>query len=344
MGFLTGDDPRLPAIANIPGISVALLDALNKPTWLQANDTDGGPTPFAISLLQAALGVAAQAPTVYVADGDSITQGGHGGGAPLNWPAHLATLLGKPVINRGRSGTTGVEAAMRQGGFTPIVTIPGGVLPGTGATVPATLISPVEATDGGLTGGATHGARTYDGMFDGVPAQLTENTDNSWTIKRTDGIATDYRATPRTPFIIDGLDPAATRIFWPGRNDYPKNNVVANIDKMAKWTTDNGGRFLVLSILTRSGIGETDADNVEIRAVNNTLQLKYPRNFVNIRDWLVQYGVEAAGLSPTQADLDATAIGAIPPALMADSLHPNAAGRKAIAIYVYQQLVARNWA
>lgn len=342
MGFVDGEDTRIPSHTPLPGTSLAFTDASGRPLWVQANDTDGGPTKHTLDILVSALGVATDK-IDFIADGDSITQGGHGGGTPHNWPAHLSILLGKPVINRGRSGSTGVEAAMQQGGLTPILTIPGGVLPKeTTVQVPVELIFPTIA-DGSFTGGVGHGRRLYVGTFDGIPAELAENTDDSWTIRRTVAGSTEYRTTPRTPFLIDGLNPKATRIFWPGRNDYPKTNVLANIDRMAKWTTDNGGRFLVLSILSRSGNGETQDDNIEIRAVNEAIQLKYPKNYVNIRDWLVYHGVEAAGLTPTDADNKAKSVGGIPPSLMHDSLHPNADGRIAIAKYIHQQLVARNW-
>lgn len=342
MDFLTGTDPRIPSVDHVPGVSLAMVDDDNRPLWIQANDTDGGPTPYTVKMLRAALGVAGGAGSTYIADGDSITQGGHGGGTPHNWPEYLGTLLGAPVTNRGRSGTTGVEIAMRQGGLTPILTVTGGMIPAGTAAVAVQRIYPTDAA-GGYTGGPGHGARTYAGTFDGIPAELTENTDNTWTIRRTVA-GTAHKTTPRTPFLIDGLDPKATRIIWPGRNDYPKTNVLANIDHMAKWTTDNGGRFLVVSILTQSGAGETDADSVEVRAVNEAVQAKYPRDFVNMRDYLVRYGIAAAGLTPTQADLDATAIGGIPPSLMADALHPNAAGRIAIAKHLYEQLKARDLA
>lgn len=342
MDFVDGEDARLPVHTNLSGTSLAFTDASGRPLWIQANDTDGGPTKHTLDVLVSALGVATTK-IDFIADGDSITQGGHGGGTPHNWPAHLSTLLGKPVINRGRSGSTGVEAAMQQGGLTPILTIPGGVLPKeTTVQVPVELIFPTPA-DGAFTGSTGHGRRLYAGTFDGIPAELAENMDDTWTIRRTVAGTSEYKTTPRTPFIIDGLNPKATRIFWPGRNDYPKTNVLANIDRMAKWTTDNGGRFLVLSILTRTSMGETSDDNKEIRAVNEEIQLKYPRNYVNIRDWLVYYGIEAVGLTPTAEDDAAKAKGAIPPSLMADGLHPNADGRIAIAKYIHQQLVARNW-
>lgn len=49
------ESPALPTVAPAPGYSVIILDALNRATWLAANDTDGGPTAHAAALIAAAI-------------------------------------------------------------------------------------------------------------------------------------------------------------------------------------------------------------------------------------------------------------------------------------------------
>lgn len=59
--------------------------------------------------------VGANNPNVYVALGDSITDGNNGGGAP--YPPRLAAMTGKTVINHAAQGQASGEAAGRLGGI-----------------------------------------------------------------------------------------------------------------------------------------------------------------------------------------------------------------------------------
>ena len=70
----------------------------------------GGDSPSSTST-----DVGANNPNVVVALGDSITQGVDGGGTP--WPARLASLSGKTVVNAGIGGEESASALSRIGGL-----------------------------------------------------------------------------------------------------------------------------------------------------------------------------------------------------------------------------------
>lgn len=337
MDFLTGKDPRTPEHLDVPGVSFAVTDAHNARTFLETNDTDGGPTPYSAALLRKHLSLIdnGTGTASFITDGDSITQGGHGGG--ISWQAVLSELMGgAPIVNSGVSGSTSVEIALKMGAWAPVITVEGNLLPADTSTVPVTLDNmPLPMSASGQP------ARSYTGTFEGVKAILSKSKENAWSIRRS-AAGTAVPVTPRSPFLVDTLPQSATRIIWPGRNDYPKVSIREPIDRMAKWITEGGGKFLVASILTRSGEPDTASDYRETMAQNLITQELYPRNYVNIQGYLVRHGLDAAGVTPTEADLKAQSVNGIPPSLMFDGLHPNEAGRTAIGKYFHQQLKIRN--
>lgn len=339
MDFLTGSDSRVPVLQNIPGLSAAVTDARGRLTWLRADDVTGGPPPETVEIIRESLALEEPGAKAFITAGDSITQGGHGGGK--NWQVVLSELMGGvPVINTGVSGCTAIEIALKQGSWAPVITVTGGVLPAeAGTRVPVTLDNMPTAQN--WWSATTQPTRTYQGTFEGIPAVLTKHQDNTWTLHRTAN-GTALVTIARTPFLVTPTDPSATWILWPGRNDYPKSNLREPLNRMTRWIRDGGGDFLILSTLTRMGLSETGEDAVEVLEQNRITQEDYPREFVNVREYMIRSGIQTAGLTPTAEDLTAIGKGAIPPALMADGLHPNAAGRLAIGTYVYQQLKARN--
>lgn len=57
---------------------------------------------------------------------------------------------------------------------------------------------------------------------------------------------------------------------------------------------------------------------------------EFGRNTLLLRPYLVEYGLKDNKLSPTTNDSAAIAIGSCPPSLLADSIHFNDKGKKAV--------------
>ena len=80
------------------------------------------------------------------------------------------------------------------------------------------------------------------------------------------------------------------------------------------------------------------------------MRKEFGRLFVSLREYLAAptygtggntivscYGLDDAGLKPTQADLDAIALGMVPPQLLSDNVHFTDATKKVIGNMIYKK-------
>jgi hypothetical protein len=89
--------------------------------------------------------------------------------------------------------------------------------------------------------------------------------------------------------------------------------------------------YLILSVPNGTGEGTgSSAYNQDI-ATNNYLAAAYPNNYYDIREYLVQHGLAAAGITPTTQDLTDISNDIVPASLRQDSIHPTTAGNQVIA-------------
>ena len=63
----------------------------------------------------------------------------------------------------------------------------------------------------------------------------------------------------------------------------------------------------------------------------------FGRYFISLREYLSQYGIEDAGLTPTAADEAAMATGTVPPQLLADAVHYTNATKTVIGNLIYKR-------
>jgi len=125
----------------------------------------GGETPTApianpspVAPLQAA-----DTGTPIVAWGDSLTSGFGASSRGTAYPADLASLLGRRVVNEGVSGQSSSQIAARQGGVPALLTLAGDMIPPEGpAAIQAASVWPV-----------TPPRPTLAGALVGVPGVLS---------------------------------------------------------------------------------------------------------------------------------------------------------------------------
>ena len=310
---------RIPYPATYQESSVTITDANGQPTFLDANATDGGPTPHAAALIATAL----SAPVVITeisAYGDSMVEGIHGAGA--TWPAVLATELSRVVNNYGKSGQRSVEVAIRAGGVVPLITLPSNTVPASGS-VTVTCDSPADTSLFSAV------ITTAAGTIAGIPATLTRSAAGVWTLTRnTAGTATP--SPPRSPFLVTVPNPKGVQIIWVGRNDTIKDtaftSIKATVDRMPAGTP-----FIIISICNNIDEPAGSAGYLEIQTLNRKLQDAYPKAFVDMRWFLVNQGLAEAGITPTTGDNDNIAQDIIPASLRSDGIHINSAGRSVTA-------------
>ena len=102
-------------------------------------------------------------------------------------------------------------------------------------------------------------------------------------------------------------------------------------------------KYLVLGVM----------DNIRfsnIASIMTYYRRHYGSHFVNIRQYLLDYGIddaEAAGMirTPEQETQDATDIanGTIPSSLRSDEVHLNSWGYTVVGKYVYKIILGRGW-
>ncbi|NKR79456.1 hypothetical protein GS491_19170 [Rhodococcus hoagii] len=269
--------------------------------------------------------------------GDSLTQSNG-----TDWPSLVATLTGRTVVNRGVSGQGAADIILRQGGLQPRLTLAFGEIPAGLTPVSVTSVDPV---DGWRVGGT--GSFGFGGYLAGVRGTLTHNlVDGSWSFTRTEaGSATPVPA--GTPFVgvETARNPASHLVLWAGRNNAGTLPAVRDLIGLAieRGIETQVRRYLIIGVTNGTNEGKAHATYAKIVEHNKLLRARYGKFFFDIRREFIDRGLALAGITPTQADLDAIADDRPPASLMADTLHPNAAGYQVVGQLVAEKILELGW-
>lgn len=265
-------------------------------------------------------------------------------GQPLT--TAMQSALGGDVTfsNRGRSGDTVDQIAIRAGAKELWFTVSGGQIPASGA-VSLTTMQPFD----------TGRDRAFSGSLSGVGGTLRFTAaDRSWAFTRSaSGSAVTVEGTQ--PFVSSqaGTEDHTLIVWMGGNNSWEAGNylapdinthVISVYQEIMNWAAPQ--KRVLFPGMT---YGNATASGAPARtpladAVNQCLASKYPAHYTNINQWLIDHGMEAAGLEDTQADIDARQDGLMPPSLLADDVHFKPEVRTAIGEHLAQQLRRRGWA
>lgn len=326
--FLTGDGTSdftalWAAAQSIPGRSAASASAA------AASAAAAAASAAAAATAAVALPPARTPATVsaIAAWGDSITEIGSGTDSYCDL---LARLTGLPVYNGGKWGQSSPQIAARQGGAVASVTFPGNTIPAAaGATTVTANVNPLGGSYSGSRAGSIHGVA---GMlaWDQASNTLTFTRSNSGTAVSLTGAAKFIPA--------DGVNLTnreAAQIIWAGRNG--AQDVAGNLSAVRQMAAYGNARFLVLSVLPWAGQVSPDATNY-------AYQEAFPEQYRDVGAWLrTQAAAAAAGITFTTDDQADIAAGLTPRSFRQDDVHPNAAGRTAIAAYIFQEMQKLGW-
>lgn len=255
--------------------------------------------------------------------GDSITAGNEDG-TGVTYPNQLAAdIPGSVVNNEGVGGQTSTQIGVREGGVSTTATVSGGTIPSSGSVTvtfptgyePVTSQGPSPGAYGTIAG--VYGLVTLSGSI------YTFNVLNGTTTVSVSGAV---RFIPNTGSLNNG-----TVIIWAGRNNSGSpSQVESDIAAMVAALPSN--RYLILSILNAQGEGSGTGAYSNITTINNYLASTYPGHYFDIREYLVQNGLAAAGLTATASDTADVASDVVPYSLSyAGSVHLNAAGYTVVA-------------
>ena len=77
--------------------------------------------------------------------------------------------------------------------------------------------------------------------------------------------------------------------------------------------------------------------NLRCEELELRMEKEWGRNYINIRKYIMKYGLDDFGIEPTSEDITAMESGLFPPSLMSDSIHFNSKGYTIIGTLVYKR-------
>lgn len=259
--------------------------------------------------------------------GDSLTMGTAGGATPFT--DILQELLGESytVNNFGVGGETAQQIAGRQGGVPIIVQPTFNAEYSTWNNI--TLVSAFGSEIGLL--GYQSNAGLNPCTIDGVQVSLYWDSDNKQIAKcKNNGdVISVIRPTQLKPYSTNFKK--NTLIIWSGTNGWGDNdvNTLVEIQKRMVEYNDNQN-YLIIGIHSDNRIDVwEELENAQTKA--------FGYHYINIRDYLVKYGLDDCGLQPTDEDLQRIAEGKVPRTLMIDGIHFLTATNEVIANVIYQR-------
>ena len=245
------------------------------------------------------------------------------------FPDILRSLSGCEVINYGVESETASMIAMREGGLR--VNVKATVIPADVNLIPVFL----RTEDDGHVFFLEHGDGGVNPcVISGIEGQL-EKLNGSYYFKRNtkgERIAVEEGTQFKTHGMIDARMGDVLVIFA-GTNDLPNAKNVSNIISLEKSMLDAAkcDKYIIVGLTYAGGIPEIDA-------VNEAMAKEFGDHFVDIRKYMLNYGLADAGIKPTANDLADIKKGEIPSSLRSDYVHGNKHYHRLLGEQIYRRM------
>lgn len=262
--------------------------------------------------------------------GDSLTYGYGASPGSTDYPTVLTKLCGKTVYNLGVSGESTDEILARQGGFPAIINPV--IIPADTSNVEITFIGTVN-----IGGGNTTLLRKDSGklvnpvIIDGVEGNISASNNKYYFTRLKAGTAHEVK---RPQYVItkemrehkDDIQIIfmGTNGGWMITADDAETRIKklkSQIDMMIDYNTSKKyiiiGMHYFYSWVLYNGLTKEQLENAML--------LKYGNHYINLRKYMIEYGLSDAGLTATEKDTEAINNGNVPPSLLySDGIHGNA--------------------
>lgn len=240
----------------------------------------------------------------------------------------IVALLGKmtkrPYINRGAGGAK-TEEIMGVIGCLPLYIQP--------FTLPANKYNLVNISVKNSLG---HSVRPVGGVctVNGIKcyfANITQDLSNLQIARQEDGTEVQFKYP--TPILYDGLENKdSVMLLWYGNNDqYGADDFEEYCNYTDMAISFNGNQDYLIIGLT-SLIWTPQAVELNAKA-----QMRYGDKFVNVRDFLINYGLQYCDITPSDQDNIDIANNEIPSSLRADVGHLNDNGCRCVSYCLYER-------
>ena len=264
--------------------------------------------------------------------GDSLTSG-------AGWTEKLAELSGLTVHNAGTGGENARTITARQGADAIMlnnITIPADLTPVTVATYakPFTTAFGHNATPL-LQGGSNHVNPVKIGDIEGTlkwAGSSYNDTAGVWTFTRSEAgekMVINRPTAMTTAFDREKNAPYLMVVFMGQNGGYNSDN--DELVRLHRLMINHAKAKHVIVLGLSSGTAESRAD------YEAAMRKEFGRYFISLREYLSEYGLDDAGLTATEADTAAMQTGAVPPQLLADSVHYTTATKTVIGDLIYKR-------
>lgn len=280
--------------------------------------------------------------------GDSLTAGG-------GWTTTLAALSGATVHNGGTGGENARTIAARQGADVMTVnniTIPAECEP---VTIAVRATDTGISTEGGykvtpLLQGGSHVNPVDIGGIQGTLRWTGANYADQagmWTFTRLEAgekVAITRPTAIRTAFDRERNGKSEIMVIFIGQNGGYTD--IQDLIRMHRLMIDHfkGKEYVILGLSSGTAAQRADYEAAMTEA--------FGRRFVSLRAYLAHpiydtdgetviscYGLDDAGLDPTDADIERIKLGQVPQTLLSDSVHYTAATKTVIGTMLYKKMV-----
>jgi hypothetical protein len=258
--------------------------------------------------------------------GDSLTVSIDGKSA---FPDILRDLSGCEVVNYGVESENAAMIAMREGGVR--VNVKATVIPSDTNLIPIFLRTEnnghvffLDYGDGGVN----------PCSINGIEGELQQLNGSYYFQRKTKGerIAVEEGTQFKT-FGMNDSKPDDILVIFAGTNDLPDSKSVRNLiaTERAMLEAAKCEKYIIVGLTYAGGIPEIDA-------VNEALANEFGEHFVDIRKYMLNYGLADAGVEPSEQDKADIRKGEIPSSLRRDYVHGNKLYHRLLGEQVYRRM------
>lgn len=261
--------------------------------------------------------------------GDSLTYGYGANHGSTDYPTILSQLNGKTVHNLGVSGESTDEILARQGGFPAIVnpfTIPADT-----NKVEITFASTINIGGGKTTLLKKNSSSLVNPVIiDGIEGNISF-LDNKYyftrlesgvqyEVKRPQYVITKEMREHKDDIQIIFIGTNGGWMITADNAETRLKKLTSQIDMMIDYNTSK--KYIIVGMhyfytwVLYNGLTKEQLEN--------EMSLKYGNHYINLRKYMIEYGLDDAGLTPTETDTEAISKGDVPPSLLySDGIHGN---------------------
>tara|TARA_Y100001933_G_scaffold264586_1_gene331109 strand:+ start:4163 stop:5197 length:1035 start_codon:yes stop_codon:yes gene_type:complete len=190
----------------------------------------------------------------------------------------------------------------------------------------------------------TYGQGATTPATDSYPAVLASLSSRA---VRNEGVPGETSTEIATRMLATTDAHGSLNILWVGRNDLGQRETIRdNVVAMAAAVREAGGQLLVMPPANGEdeGVGQANAfRHTYVTENEQTLEAVAGGDFIPLRRWAIDFGLEEAGITPTTQDDTDVAADTVPDSLRFDGVHWNTDAYAAAASFIYNCIQTRGY-